>query len=445
MILQNWWYSTLMGVSSPMCPPLKGEIKTDVLVIGGGAAGLAAALCSTQSGAKTVLLERNLCGGGTTGKSAGFLTPDSELELDQLLRRFGPEGARDLWDAGTSGVDLMRGAIKQFGFDCDLQEQDSLYVAKSRGSAHAIEAEFNTRKKLGYDADLYNTDRLPEAMNSTGYYAGVRYPGTFSLNPLLYSQGVKRGLLELGCTIHEASTVTRIDGHTVYTDLGSVTADQILFCIDKPQERLTKFSWNVYNAQTFLAVSEPLGDKLISKLFPNGTLQCWDSDLLYSYWRLTGDGRMLLGGGSLLTSFAGRDVTDPSVIRSVIDSWRRYYPSLKDVEFIQYWPGRIDMTRDLLPTITIDEDRPWVHHVLGCVGLPWASFCGDFVARHALNTEKENDSRFYKFLSPKRGFLIPLWVERLIGKRIVFSLNTAWAKFYQVDRGETVDAGEEDF
>ena len=69
----------------------------------------------------------------------------------------------------------------------------------------------------------------------------------------------------------------------------------------------------------------------------------------------------------------------------------------------------------------------------------------DFVARHALNTEKENDRRFYKYLSPKRGFLIPLWVERLIGKRIVFSLNTAWAKFYQVDRGETVDAEEEDF
>jgi len=80
-----------------MAPPLRKDIKTDVLIIGGGAAGLAAALELSKNKVKTVLLERNICGGSSTGKSAGFLTPDSELELDQLLRRFGKKGgARSL-------------------------------------------------------------------------------------------------------------------------------------------------------------------------------------------------------------------------------------------------------------------------------------------------------------------------------------------------------------
>ena len=57
MILQNWWFTTLMGVKSPMAPPLRGEKKTDVVVIGGGTAGLSAALRLSQAGVKTVLLD----------------------------------------------------------------------------------------------------------------------------------------------------------------------------------------------------------------------------------------------------------------------------------------------------------------------------------------------------------------------------------------------------
>ena len=87
IILHNWWYTTLLNTHAPFQPPLHNDITTDVLVIGGGMAGLHAALHLAQSGCQVTLIERNICGGSSTGKSAGFLTPDSELELSQLLRR----------------------------------------------------------------------------------------------------------------------------------------------------------------------------------------------------------------------------------------------------------------------------------------------------------------------------------------------------------------------
>ena len=98
MILQNWWYTTLLDVLAPMQPPLKDHIQADIVIVGGGMAGLSTALRCTKSGHRIVLLEKNICGGSSTGKSAGFLTPDSELDLSQLIRRFGALGARDLWD-----------------------------------------------------------------------------------------------------------------------------------------------------------------------------------------------------------------------------------------------------------------------------------------------------------------------------------------------------------
>lgn len=105
MILQDWWYTTLLGMSESIEPPLRGEVKTDVLIIGGGAAGLAAALRFIGIGKKVVLLERNICGGSSTGKSAGFLTPDSELELSQLLRRYGKRSQRPMGRAGQGRRD----------------------------------------------------------------------------------------------------------------------------------------------------------------------------------------------------------------------------------------------------------------------------------------------------------------------------------------------------
>src|SRR5215469_15725275 len=112
MIVQNWWYTTLLGIQNPLQPPLTDQVRTDVLVVGAGMSGLTAAWRLALTGRKVVLLDRNICGGSSTGRSAGFLTPDSELELSQILRRYGPERARDLWDAPVRGIDLITGDRK---------------------------------------------------------------------------------------------------------------------------------------------------------------------------------------------------------------------------------------------------------------------------------------------------------------------------------------------
>jgi gamma-glutamylputrescine oxidase len=66
---------------------------------------------SWRKGFKVVLLERNICGGSSTGKSAGFLTPDSELELSQILRRYGKQGALDLWGTASYRIDLIAATV----------------------------------------------------------------------------------------------------------------------------------------------------------------------------------------------------------------------------------------------------------------------------------------------------------------------------------------------
>lgn len=433
MILQNWWFTTLLGIKGPIRPPLKDHIKTDVLIVGAGAAGLAAALRLAGSGKKVVLLDRNICGGSSTGKSAGFLTPDSELELSQLLRKYGQQGAKDLWEVAARGVETMVSNIKKHKIECDLQIQDCLFIGKGSSGWKDVQEEVEARKKLGYSSTVYTEDEVPSVLGSKAYSGAIRYPGTFGVNPLLYAQGIKQVLLDNNVEIFESSEIISYNGHTVYTHLGSVTADEIIFCIDKPKPEVTKYYKEVYHAQTFLSISEPLGDEDIAELFPQGPLQCWDSDLVYTYFRLTGGNRLLVGGGDLLTTYAKNDTTTPRVINRVITNLKEKIPSIRDLRFVQYWEGRIDMTRDLIPTVLRDPAHPWIHFVLGCVGLPWATFCGDFAARNVLDNKELDNEKYYRYFSPDRKFLLPLWLEQILGKRLVFTVNNAWAKYRQKD------------
>ena len=112
MVNQNWWFTTLLTQKFKFCPPLTANINCNVLIVGGGLSGIVAAVAFLKKRLKVVKIEKNIIGGSSIGKSAGFLTPGSELELHQLVRRYGIEAAREIWNAPCRGIDRIVGAIK---------------------------------------------------------------------------------------------------------------------------------------------------------------------------------------------------------------------------------------------------------------------------------------------------------------------------------------------
>jgi len=263
------------------------------------------------------------------------------------------------------------------------------------------------------------------------YIAGVQYPGTYSINALLYAQELKRVLVKKGVRIFESSQVEEIDGMTAKTHQGSVTAKRIIMCIDKVERTLSEVSNQVYHAQTFLSISEPLRTKEIKAMFPSNNLMCWDSKLVYTYYRLTGDRRLLVGGGSALTTFTPFYVNSPTIIKKVVFDLRKRFPVLNNIEFTQYWPGHIDTTKDLIPIVDFNTGNKKIQYVLGCVGLPWAAFCGKFAAKRLL--QPGFCDTYCSYLSKERKFFIPNWVQHILTKPLAFALNNAYSKYVQKD------------
>jgi gamma-glutamylputrescine oxidase len=447
MINQNWWFTTLLIKQFKYCPPVTKDIKCDVLIVGGGFSGVSAAAEFLLQGKKVVLIDKNIIGGSSAGRSAGFLTPDSELELHQLVRRYGVEAAREIWDMPCRGIDRVVHSIKRNNIECGLVEQDSLFLGIGKSGKQAVAEENECRHDVGFtDQQVYDEQGLKAVLGADNFTAGIRYTGTYGINPLVCLQGFKDLFIDNGMQVFESTEMLRLEDHTVYTHGGSITADRIIIAVDKLQDSISPLAREIFHAQTFMSVSAPLTDKEISLLFPSGKqMQCWDSQLVYTYFRLTGDNRLLVGGGSAITTFLKDAYNNPGVIGGVIKRFKSHFPFLKNLSFIQFWPGLIDTTRDLLPIIVKPPTAPHLQFILGIVGLPWAAFAGSFAARNILGSGDDDYKKYYPYFSNRRHFVLPSGLGSIIGKPALFSLSNGWAKFYQVDHHRKPVAMKDEF
>jgi gamma-glutamylputrescine oxidase len=110
-----------------------------------------------------------------------------------------------------------------------------------------------------------------------------------------------------------------------------------------------------------------------------------------------------------------------SIIESFIKDLKRNFPVIKNIEFTHYWSGLIDATKDLIPIADYDKNNKSIQYLLGCVGLNWAAYCGDYLARKAMNPERTED--LSRFLKSDRKFFISDRLQRLIGKKISFAVS----------------------
>src|SRR5262245_11337064 len=122
-----YWY----GDRTPHVEPLRTTVTSEVAIVGGGIAGLTCAQMLAERGVDVALVEHAFCGAGASGKSSGFITPDSELDLSDLVAHYGDACGQELWEFARSGVERIRETIKARSIDCDYQIQDSLFVART--------------------------------------------------------------------------------------------------------------------------------------------------------------------------------------------------------------------------------------------------------------------------------------------------------------------------
>jgi gamma-glutamylputrescine oxidase len=399
-------------------PPLRENITADVVIVGGGMTGLSAAQTFALKGYRVVIVEKNYCGSGASGKSSGFITPDSELSLSKIMHSHGKQAAQQLWKLVEAGSNLIRTNIAEYNLTCDYQIQDSLILAHTaRAFSSDIINESETRKQFGYASTVYSKEALPHIIATDQYHGGISYGNTFGIHSYAYIIGMKRVLQQLGVTIYEESPAIAIEDNVVTTPMGRVRAEHILVCTDRFSMGLESLRRKVYHVQTFLSLSAPLTDTQARALFPDQRYMVWDTSFIYSYYRLDGENRLMLGGANLFNTY---DTTESHNNKHVARQLNRYikqvFPQVAiQIEYI--WPGFIGIAKDIFPIMGYDQDMKSVYYIVAPVGLPWAAALGQHAYEHIVN----HNDLFDRYFSPYRSFKIGGIAQTLLGTRMTFA------------------------
>lgn len=415
-----YWYT----LKKPEIVSLEGNLSVDMLVIGGGMAGLTAAHNLLGKGLKIAVLEKDFCGGGASGKSSGFITPDSELEFADLHEKYGKRDAETIWEYGMSGVEEIRTTVKKYDLDCDFEMQDSFFVANDKKSYRDVKDEYDLQKESGYEISLYHKNKMKEVLGSDGYWGSVRAPHTFGMSAYLYCQALKDILIKEGVSVYEGTNVEKIEEGKVLANGHKIEAKQIIVSVDRFLPSLGIYPKAAYFAETFLTVSKPLSDEEIRSIFPKEHLMVWDTDLIYQYYRIIGGNRLMVGASTLPKTYIKSNDT-----ATIISKIKRYetkkFGRIFDIEYI--WPGLIGVSKDFLPLVGRHHEMKSVYYISGCAGLPWAAASGKYIAEKIMTGRADMD----RFFDAKRKFPVRDFIQAIIRKPLAFALSHGIVKYFQ--------------
>lgn len=208
--------SIWQGESSPTFPPLRGDVRADVCVVGGGIAGLNCAYLLKKQGLKVAVVEAERVGMGTTGRTTGKITAQHDLIYDFLSRTSGDEAARAYAEINGKALETYARIVRDEKIDCDLVRADSFVFA--RGDWTSLENEQKAMARAGLDAYLTDAPGLPFPVDMA---LGLRDQAHFHPIKYLYALAGR-------VPVYEHTRALEIGGNAVRTDGGTVTADRVV-------------------------------------------------------------------------------------------------------------------------------------------------------------------------------------------------------------------------
>jgi glycine/D-amino acid oxidase-like deaminating enzyme/nitrite reductase/ring-hydroxylating ferredoxin subunit len=201
---------------------LEGDIKTHVLVIGAGMAGILTAHRLSKQGAEVVVIEGSQVGSGQTKNTTAKITSQHNVIYDSLIKNFGMEKARQYALANEAAVAEFHDLIKDNNIDCDY-EQLPAYLYSSVCS-EPMEKEAEAALSLGINASFTTKTGLPFPVRGA-----VRFENQAQFHPLKFLRAVSEPLI-----IYENTKAIEVEEHTVTTDKGTIRAEHIVFASHYP-------------------------------------------------------------------------------------------------------------------------------------------------------------------------------------------------------------------
>ena len=326
---------------------LESALECDVAVVGGGLAGLSAAIELAQRGYSVVVLEAQQVGWGASGRNGGQVIAGLACDQSVIERQLGDTASRVVWDMTMEALRLIGERRERFAIDCDWRS-GYLSLAVNARKAKALQTwQAHMQRAYGYETQWIAPADMPQWIASERFHSGVHDPLGGHLHPLKYSLGLARAAASLGVRIFEGSAVLAMQpGATVKlrTARGAVRASHMLLAGNVYLHGVAPMLENrIMPVGTYIVASEPLAPELARSLIPSGAAVC-DTNFVLDYFRPTADCRMLYGGRVSYST-----ATPMNLAASMQRRMAGTFPQLTDTKIEFSWGGFVDISMNRAP------------------------------------------------------------------------------------------------
>ena len=345
-LTKNSYYAAT-APRGPGYAALDAALECDVAVVGGGLAGLSAAIELAQRGYSVIVLEARQVGWGASGRNGGQVIAGLACDQTVIEDQLGSTASRAVWDMTMEALRLIGERRERFEIDCDWRSGYLGLAVNARKAAQLQTWQVQMHNAYGYETRWITPAEMPQWIASRRFHSGVYDPLGGHLHPLKYSLGLARAAAELGVRIFENSAVLATEpGASVRlrTARGSVRASHVLLAGNVYLQGIAKtLERRIMPVGTYIVASEPLEPELARSLIPSEAAVC-DTNFVLDYFRPTADHRMLYGGRVSYST-----ATPINLTASMQRRMSTTFPQLANTKIEYSWGGFVDISMNRAP------------------------------------------------------------------------------------------------
>lgn len=335
---------------------LSGDLRVDLLIVGGGFTGLWAAIQAKEADPSraVALIEATEVAEGASGRPGGIISTSLMHGLKNASRIF-PSDLDTLEALGRDNMDGFRASLDRYDIDAQAEWNGELTVSVDEAGEEVVEEEFQLHRQHGHDATLLNTEELQAEIMSPLFRTAVwnrKLSGT--VNPARLAWGLKQAAIDNGVKIFEQTALLSLHAESgrrgkmrATTSTGNIVTDKIVLATNAFAAGHRKIRTRVVALRDRVLATEPLSPEQIRRVGWSNRQGIYDTKTQLNYMRLSKDNRIVFGGR--MDYFFGNN-TNPAkdsmheTYSRLAEAFFKTFPQLDDVRFSHAWSGPIALT-----------------------------------------------------------------------------------------------------
>ncbi len=321
---------------------LQQNIETDILIVGGGIAGLTTAYCLLKAGRKINLVEDGYIGSGETGRTTAHITCALDDRYFELEKIFGKEKAMLAANSHMEAIQFIANTVNHENIDCNFKRVPGYLFLSGSDTKETLEKEYEATKNAGLLTEML--EQVPALAFEEGKWC-IKFPEQGQFHIMKYLKGLTDAIIGMGGKIYTETKAEEISKDGAKANGFEIKAKHIVVATNTPVNDRVVMHTKQWAYRTYVIAAKIPKGKLPYALW-------WDTGNKNSKWigapyhyvrlqELDNTNDLLISGGEDHKVGQADDENIPEEERYIklIDWTKKRFPEMENLEY--KWSGQV--------------------------------------------------------------------------------------------------------